>query len=72
MFEKAKGHMTACMYVWGEFFDCPQIHFVTGIVDKAGDDSRVLISYGINDCVPMPRVVEVSKANIARLLVAPS
>ena len=27
---------------------CPAIHFVTGIVEKDGDESKVIVSYGIN------------------------
>lgn len=49
-----------------EAFACPQIHYVSGVVDKIDDDGAVLVSYGINDCVP--RVVDVAKGEIVRLL----
>jgi hypothetical protein len=50
----------------GKTFDCPRIHFVTGMVEKADDPSKVIISYGINDCVP--RMVVVNKAEIIQML----
>jgi hypothetical protein len=28
--------------------ECPAIHFVTGIIEKDGDESKVIVSYGIN------------------------
>ena len=47
--------------------NCPRIHFVGGMVDKYGaEDSTVVISYGINDC--LSRIIEVKKADIAKLL----
>lgn len=48
--------------MYGKTYDCPNIHFVDSIIDKAGDDSRVIVSYGVNDCVP--RFVEVSKQDL--------
>ncbi|KAL9182590.1 hypothetical protein ACHAXT_013242 [Thalassiosira profunda] len=49
-----------------ETFSCPQIHFVSSFVEKVGDTSTAVIGYGINDCTP--RIVEVSKKEIARML----
>ena len=49
-----------------EKLNCPRIHFVSGMTTKYGDDSKVIISYGINDC--LSRFVEVSKFEIARML----
>lgn len=46
----------------GKTYNCPNIHFVDSIIDKAGDDSRVVVSLGVNDCVP--RFVELSKRDI--------
>jgi hypothetical protein len=54
----------------GESFDCPRIHFVMGIVDKFGDDSKVIISYGVSDC--LSRFAEVDKADIVKMLWIPS
>ena len=33
-----------------ETFSCPQIHYVSTLVEKVGDPSSVVIGYGINDC----------------------
>ena len=52
--------------------NCPKIHFVTGIIEKvsiagAEDSSkRIIISYGISDC--LSRFIEVDKTEIAKLL----
>jgi hypothetical protein len=51
---------------FGEWFNCPKIHFVLSIIEKAGDDSKVIISYGVSDC--LSRFVEVDKFAIARML----
>jgi hypothetical protein len=56
--------------IMGEKENCPQVGFVSGITEKAGDDSKVIIGYGINDCVP--RVVEIDKSEIVRLLFNPT
>jgi hypothetical protein len=47
-------------------FDCPAIHFVSGIVEDALDNSKVIIAYGVNDCAS--RMVKVEKAEILRML----
>lgn len=52
--------------IHNEEFDCPRIHFVTGIAEKVGDEERVIISYGVNDCYP--RMIEVSKDFLVGLL----
>jgi len=49
-----------------ETFSCPQIHYVSTLVEKVGDPSSVVIGYGINDCTG--RLVEVAKSEISRLL----
>lgn len=49
-----------------ETFSCPQISFVSSFIEKVGDPSTTVIGYGINDCTP--RIVEVSKAEIARMI----
>ena len=53
----------------GKQFDCPRIHFVTGIAEKLGDEETVIISYGINDCYP--RMMEVPKNFLVSLLKPP-
>ena len=47
-------------------FDCPQMSFVSSFIEKAGDSSRAVIGYGLNDCTG--RLVEVEKREIVRLL----
>ena len=47
-------------------FDCPQISFVSSFIEKAGDTSRTIVGYGLNDCTG--RLVEVRKSEIVRLL----
>eukprot|EP00584_Thalassiosira_punctigera_P021091 CAMPEP_0172549560 /NCGR_PEP_ID=MMETSP1067-20121228/18592_1 /TAXON_ID=265564 ORGANISM="Thalassiosira punctigera, Strain Tpunct2005C2" /NCGR_SAMPLE_ID=MMETSP1067 /ASSEMBLY_ACC=CAM_ASM_000444 /LENGTH=841 /DNA_ID=CAMNT_0013336953 /DNA_START=508 /DNA_END=3033 /DNA_ORIENTATION=- len=49
-----------------ETFSCGQIHFISSFIEKVRDSSQTVIGYGINDCTP--RLVEVSKKEIARLL----
>ena len=49
-----------------ETFNCPQIHFVSSFIEKVDTPSTTVIGYGINDCTP--RIVEVSKREITRLL----
>ena len=50
----------------GMTFECPRIHFITGIAEKLGDEEKVIISYGVNDCYP--RMIEVSKSFLVSLL----
>ena len=45
---------------------CPRIHFVLGMVDKYNDDDKIVVSYGVGDC--LSRFVELDKADIAKLL----
>jgi len=52
--------------IMGTKFDCPRIHFVSGIAEKVGDEDTVIVSYGVNDCYP--RMVEVSKDFLVSLL----
>jgi hypothetical protein len=47
-------------------YDCPRIHFVTGITEKIDDKSTVIVSYGVNDCYP--RMVEIKKEFLTGLL----
>ena len=52
--------------IMNKAYDCPRIHFVTGITEKIDDDEMVIISYGVNDCYP--RMIEVPKDFLVRLL----
>eukprot|EP00579_Thalassiosira_antarctica_P011259 CAMPEP_0201908992 /NCGR_PEP_ID=MMETSP0903-20130614/912_1 /ASSEMBLY_ACC=CAM_ASM_000552 /TAXON_ID=420261 /ORGANISM="Thalassiosira antarctica, Strain CCMP982" /LENGTH=593 /DNA_ID=CAMNT_0048443435 /DNA_START=100 /DNA_END=1881 /DNA_ORIENTATION=- len=47
-------------------FDCPQVHYISAYIEKAGDPSKTIIGYGLNDCTG--RLVEVEKREIVRLL----
>mmetsp|Transcript_27448 Transcript_27448/g.56209 ORF Transcript_27448/g.56209 Transcript_27448/m.56209 type:complete len:447 (-) Transcript_27448:68-1408(-) len=46
----------------GVSYDCPRIHFVSGITEKVGDETRVIVAYGVNDCVS--RFVEILKRDL--------
>ena len=46
----------------GKKYNCPNIHFIDSIIDKATDDTKVVVSLGVNDCVPL--FVEMSKLDI--------
>lgn len=46
--------------------ECPRIHFVSGMSDKAGDASKVIVAYGVNDC--FSRLIELDKASIVKAL----
>lgn len=47
-------------------FDCPQMHFVSSFIEKAGDSSKTVVGYGLNDCTG--RLIEVDKREIVRQL----
>ena len=49
-----------------ETFNCPQIHFVSTLVEKVDETDTIVIGYGLNDCTS--RLVEVSKQEVSRLL----
>ena len=51
-------------------FDCPNIHFVSGITEKVGDDSKMIVAYGVNDCVS--RMVEINKRDFAERIFSPT
>jgi hypothetical protein len=54
------------MWFGSEWINCSRIHFITGITEKVGDDSKVILAYGVSDC--LSRFVEVDKADIAKML----
>jgi hypothetical protein len=47
-------------------YDCPRIHFVSGISEVVDDPLSVIIAYGVNDCAP--RFITVEKAHLVRML----
>jgi len=53
----------------GQEFDCPRIHFVSGITHQVDDPSMVIVAYGINDC--LSRLIRVPMAELSRLLFGP-
>jgi hypothetical protein len=54
----------------GEPDNCPFSKFVSGITEKAGDPSKVIIGYGINDCISS--FVEVDNSELVLLLFHPT
>jgi hypothetical protein len=50
----------------GQEYDCPRIHFVSGMTVAADDPESVIIAYGINDCVS--RFLKVSLQELGRIL----
>jgi len=52
--------------ILGSEFDCPRIHFVSGMTLKADDPTTVIVAYGINDCVS--RMVQIKLSEFERLL----
>ena len=58
------------LHVLVKFHQCPRIHFVSGMTLKADDPSKLIVTYGINDCVP--RMVVVDMNDILRMLFEPA
>ena len=52
--------------LFNETYNCPMIHFASGIADMYGDPSKAIISYGVADCYP--RMIVVEKDAIAQRL----
>lgn len=50
----------------GISYSCPNIHFVSGMSEKADDTSKAIIGMGINDCVS--NFIELDKRNIGEQL----
>jgi hypothetical protein len=50
----------------GMTFDCPRIHFLSGITLKAGDPSTIILALGVNDCYSL--FLEVPMRSIDDLL----
>lgn len=51
-------------------YECPRIHFVSGIVQDAYNDEYIILAYGINDC--FSRFLRVSKSSVLDMLFQPS
>jgi hypothetical protein len=47
-------------------YNCPRIHFVSGMTIKANDPNTVILAYGINDCIS--RFIEIRLSDIYHLL----
>jgi hypothetical protein len=54
------------MYMKDTTFQCPKIHFVMSVIDKVDDSTKVIISYGVDDC--LSRFVHVDKRSIQKML----
>ena len=50
-------------------YDCPTIHFVSGMTEHVQDPSSVIVAYGIEDCVA--RTVQLHKRDLALHLFTP-
>lgn len=55
--------------IGGVGYNCPQIHFVSGMTESATDPSKLVVAYGINDC--LPRMVVIEKDEVLRMLFNP-
>jgi hypothetical protein len=56
----------ARLSLFNDSFDCPAIHFVSGMSEHVSDPSKAIIAYGVNDCYP--RMIVIRKSAIARRL----
>lgn len=56
----------SALSLFDDAFNCPTIHFPSGISEYVGDASKAIISYGVNDCYP--RMIVVKKEEIASAL----
>ena len=61
--------MSAMKMMSVEYPSCPRIHFVSGMVEKANDPTKLVVAYGVNDCVP--RMVTIEKSDVLRMLFSP-
>ncbi|GAX15672.1 hypothetical protein FisN_3Hu145 [Fistulifera solaris] len=50
----------------GITFNCPRIHFVSGITFKAGDPSTIVLALGVNDCYSL--FLEVPTSSVDEML----
>ena len=49
--------------------ECPEIHFIVGMTEKAKDPTKLILSYGLSDCTSW--FIEVDKQEVVELLFAP-
>ena len=61
----ARATLDRLLRLGNDSFDCPKIHFVSGMVDTP-DGEHVIIAYGVGDCTP--RMVKVRKNDVLRIL----
>jgi hypothetical protein len=59
-------HLDPLSFAGKLYNNCPRIHFVMGMVAKVNDPSKVLVSYGVSDC--LSRIIEISKKEIQSML----
>jgi hypothetical protein len=62
-------HLTSTrrLVLGNETYQCPGIHFVSGMTDDAVDpENKLIIAYGVNDC--FARLVVVNKSEVAEML----
>lgn len=68
LFSKQESNGTTRMFEFQgqSYTSCPRVHFVSGISEKAGDPSKMIVAYGVCDCYS--RMVEVHKRDFAKSL----
>lgn len=57
--------LTRKLRMGSEYFDCPAIHFASGLADTP-DGEYFIIAYGVADC--SPRMVKVRKSDVMRMM----
>jgi hypothetical protein len=57
------------MEIANRFYPCPTVQYASGMTQKVDDLDRIIVSYGVNDCVP--RMVELHKQDLAHRLFLP-
>lgn len=55
--------------IYNKVYPCPTVQTATGITEKVDQPTNVIVSYGINDCIP--RMVELHKQDLAHRLFLP-
>uniref|UniRef100_A0A7S0GG54 Uncharacterized protein n=1 Tax=Proboscia inermis TaxID=420281 RepID=A0A7S0GG54_9STRA len=73
-FQRNKTNPRVNLGRWFEFrgktYNCPRIHFVSGMSESAVDPSRMVLAYGVSDCYS--RMIEIRKRDFCeRMFVAP-
>jgi hypothetical protein len=57
------------MEIFNKVYPCPTVQMATGMTQKVGHQDNIIVSYGVNDCVP--RMVELHKQDLAHRMFLP-